>query len=199
MIRLTFWQSPHGDSDHAGEAVNILNNISVSNVLINNDSLNSLEVSVINELDNFNIPYYQNVKEIDLSTTKLYFLNDLLYDNENDNSLVTYTNFGGIEFLFMGDAGIDVELDLLEKYDLENIDVLKVGHHGSKSSSSAEFINVLNPGYSVISVGKNNRYNHPNSEVLKILNDTTVYRTDYDGTIVFKMGSDKFNIEMFMP
>ena len=68
----------------------------------------------------------------------------------------------------MGDAGIEVEADLIDKYNLKDIDVLKVGHHGSKTSSSEEFINEINPKYGVISVGKNNRYGHPNDSVLDI-------------------------------
>ena len=158
-----------------------------------------MEESIISKVNALNINYYQNIKSINLSTTKLYFLNDYLYDNENDNSLVTYTNFGNINFLFMGDASVKVEQDLLEKYNLENVDILKVGHHGSKTSTSLDFINDINPIYSIISVGRNNRYNHPNAEVLEILNGTNIYRTDYDGTIAFKISGDKFRIKTFMP
>lgn len=189
----------HGDNDHAGEAINILKSIPTANVILNNDAFNDLEESIISKVNALNINYYQNIKNINLSTTKLYFLNDYLYDDENDNSLVTYTNFGNINFLFMGDASVKVEQDLLEKYNLENVDVLKVGHHGSKTSTSLDFINDINPIYSIISVGRNNRYNHPNAEVLEILNGTNIYRTDYDGTIEFKISGDKFSIKTFMP
>ena len=189
----------HGDNDHAGEAINILKSIPTANVILNNDAFNDLEESIISKVNALNINYYQNIKSINLSTTKLYFLNDYLYDNENDNSLVTYTNFGNINFLFMGDASVKVEQDLLEKYNLENVDILKVGHHGSKTSTSLDFINDINPIYSIISVGRNNRYNHPNAEVLEILNGTNIYRTDYDGTIAFKISGDKFRIKTFMP
>jgi len=79
----------------------------------------------------------------------------------------------------MGDAG--VEEDILEKYNITDIDVLKVGHHCSKTSSSKEFINEINPKYSIISVGKNNRYGHSNKEVLNILRDSRIYRTNLDG------------------
>ena len=189
----------HGDNDHAGEAINILKSIPTENVILNNDAFNDLEESIISKVNALNINYYQNIKSINLSTTKLYFLNDYLYGNENDNSLVTYTNFANINFLFMGDASVKVEQDLLEKYNLENVDILKVGHHGSKTSTSLDFINDINPIYSIISVGRNNRYNHPNAEVLEILNGTNIYRTDYDGTIAFKISSDKFSIKTFMP
>ena len=69
----------------------------------------------------------------------------------------------------MGDASIKREKDILEKYNLSNIDFLKVGHHGSNTSSSEEFINEINPKYSMVSVVKNNRYGHPNKEVLNKL------------------------------
>ena len=85
----------------------------------------------------------------------------------------------------MGDAGVEVEEDLIEKYNLQDIDVLKVGHHGSETSSSEEFINEINPKYSIISVGKNNRYGHPNKGVIDNLEDSKIYRTDQDGCTIF--------------
>jgi competence protein ComEC len=99
----------------------------------------------------------------------------------------------------MGDAGVEVEEDLREKYNLQDIDVLKVGHHGSKTSSGKNFINEINPKYGVISVGKNNRYGHPNKEVLDNLKDSKIYRTDKDGSIMFKIKNNKLKIEMCAP
>ena len=95
----------------------------------------------------------------------------------------------------MGDAGVDVEEALIKRYTLQNIDVLKIGHHGSKTSSSKKFINEINPKYSIISVGKNNRYGHPNDNVLESLEDSKIYRTDQDGSIMFKINNDKLRIE----
>jgi maltose-binding protein MalE len=89
--------------------------------------------------------------------------------------------------------------EILDKYNLSNVDVLKVGHHGSKTSSSKEFINVINPKYSIISVGKNNRYGHPNKEVLNNLSDSKIYRTDQDGSIMFKIKNTKLKIETCGP
>ncbi len=92
--------------------------------------------------------------------------------------------------MFMGDASTTTEKGIMDKYNLSDIDVLKVVHHGSKTSSSKEFIDEINPKYSVISVGKNNRYGHPNKEVLNNLNTSKVYRTDQDGSIMFKIKKD---------
>ena len=101
--------------------------------------------------------------------------------------------------MFMGDASITTEKEILSKYNLLNIDVLKVGHHGSKTSSSKEFIDEINPKYSIISVGKNNRYGHPNKEVLDNLKVSKIYRTDEDGSIMFKIKNNKLKIKTCSP
>ena len=77
--------------------------------------------------------------------------------------------------------------------------MLKVGHHGSKTSSSKTFIDEINPKYSVISVGKNNRYRHPNDNVLENLEDSKIYRTDLDGSIMFKIKRDNLEIKTCSP
>ena len=99
----------------------------------------------------------------------------------------------------MGDAGIKREKDILEKYNIEDINFLKVGHHGSKTSSSEEFINEINPKYSIISVGKNNRYGHPNKEVLENLKESKIYRTDEDGSIEIKLNKNGYKIRTCPP
>jgi competence protein ComEC len=99
--------------------------------------------------------------------------------------------------MFMGDASIYKEKDILDKYNIFNVDILKVGHHGSKTSSSKSFISEVNPEYSIISVGKNNRYGHPNKETLEILNDSKIYRTDQDGSILVKIKNNRLKIERF--
>jgi len=101
--------------------------------------------------------------------------------------------------MFMADASSTAEHEILNKYNLSNIDVLKVGHHGSKTSSSKEFINKTNPKYSIISVGKNNMYGHPNKEVLDNLKNSKIYRTDEDGSIMFKIINNKLNIKTCSP
>ena len=108
---------------------------------------------------------------------------------------VIYTELYGYKFMFMGDSGIEKEKDILDKYNISDIDVLKVGHHGSKTSSSKSFINEANPKYSIISVGKNNRYGHPNKEVLNSLKYSKIYRTDQVGSIMFKIKNNKLKIE----
>ena len=182
-----------------GEAINLVNNFKVEKVIFNCGEFNELEQDLIKALDKKKIPYYSCIKELNIDGNKLYFLNDKDYDNENDNSSVVYMKFNNHKFLFMGDAGVEVEEDLIEKYNLQDIDVLKVGHHGSKTSSSKNFINEINPKYSIISVGKNNRYGHPDKEVIDNLIDSKIYRTDKDGSIMFKIKNNKLKIETCSP
>ena len=182
-----------------GEAINLVENFKVDKVIFNCGKFNELEQDLINVLKKKNIPYYSCIKELNIDDNKLYFLNNKDYGNENDNSNVIYTEFNNHKFLFMGDAGVEVEEDLIEKYNLMDIDILKVGHHGSKTSSSEEFINKINPKYSVISVGKNNRYGHSNKEVLNNLDDTRIYRTDQNGSIMLKIKNNKVEIKTCSP
>ena len=182
-----------------GEAVNLVENFKVEKVIFNCGEFNKLEQNLIKVLDKKKIPYYSCIKEINVNDNKLYFLNEKDYGNENDNSSVIYTKLNNHKFLFMGDAGVEVEEDLIEKYNLQDIDVLKVGHHGSKTSSGDKFIDEINPKYSVISVGKNNRYGHPNKEVLNVLDNSKIYRTDQNGSIMFKIKNNKLRIETCSP
>ena len=189
----------HGDYDHMGESINLVNNFKVGDVILNCGSLNELEQNLITLLDKKHIKYSKCINQLDISPIKLYFLNSGEYDNENDNSNVIYAKLNDYKFMFMGDAGVEKEKDILNKYNISVIDVLKIGHHGSKTSSSKEFITKIKPKYSIISVGKNNRYGHPNKEVLENLKDSKIYRTDQDGSIMFKIKNNKFKIETYSP
>ena len=168
-------------------------------MILNCGAHNNLESDLIKLLNEKNIKYYSCIKDLNLDKYKLYFLNTKIYDNENDNSNVIYTELNSYKFLFMGDSEKDKEKDILNKYNLSNIDVLKVGHHGSKTSSSENFINEINPKYSIISVGKNNRYGHPNKGVLNNLKESIIYRTDQNGSIMFKIKNNKLKIETCSP
>lgn len=189
----------HGDADHMGDASYLIQNYKVENVIFNNGEFNKLEKDLIEILDAKNIPYYSCVQELVFNSNKLYFLNNKVYDNENDNSIVLYTELYNYKFLLMGDASIKVEEDIMNKYNLEDIEFLKVGHHGSNTSSSKKFIDYVNPKYSLISVGKNNRYDHPKKSVLDLLNNSKIYRTDLDGSIEIKLNRNSYKISTCQP
>ena len=106
---------------------------------------------------------------------------------DNELSLVIGFNLGGKDYLITGDASKEVEANMMKEYKSVPCDILKVGHHGSKTSTSDAFIKWLKPEVGIISCGKDNRYGHPHSEVLTILknNNVKIRRTDLEGTITY--------------
>ena len=107
--------SPHGDYDHMGDTLNVIENIKVKKVIFNCGEYNDLEQDLIKVLDKKHIKYYSCIKELNIDKNKLYFLQTKKYDNENDNSNVIYTELDGFKFMFMGDASTTAEKEILDK------------------------------------------------------------------------------------
>ena len=181
----------HGDADHAGYALELINNYKVINKFTNKGRKNSLEKKL--NIDSLNSKYLK------IDNIEIYSLNDTIYNNENKDSLVLLIKIYNYKFLFMADADKEVEQNIIEKYNLKNIDVLKVGHHGSKTSTDESFIDEVTPKYSIISVGKNNKFGHPNIETLDTLKNSKILRTDEVGTIKITLNKNKSLIETFEP
>lgn len=182
----------HGDYDHAGEANELLSNFCVKKVFINKGNINNIEKKINNK-------EVLRLKNFVIDNIKVNSLNNNVFNNENDNSTILLFNIYDYKFLFMGDASIKTEEYLLNNYILPNVDILKVGHHGSYTSTSTDFINVIKPKYSVISVGENNMYKHPNKSVLDILDNTKLFRTDVDGTIEVKISKKGYKVKTYVP
>ena len=111
---------------------------------------------------------------------------DLKSDNLNDFSIVIRLTYGQTAFLFQGDAEKRTEDSILSSYDNIKTHVIKLGHHGSSTSNTEDYIEAVDPEYAVIMLGADNKYGHPHKEVISLMEDKgiTVYRTDLDGTIV---------------
>ena len=160
----------HGDSDHIVGAIDILENFKVLNIYLNSYKNSKFEEKVLK---------YSNVHQINENTK----LNDHIQifnfysSNENDDSLITYLS--DYKVLLMGDASSEIE----KKINISNINILKVGHHGSKTSTSKEFTKMVKPKLSLISVGLKNKYNHPAEEVLINLSDSLILMTSKCGMI----------------
>src|SRR5690625_114412 len=120
------------------------------------------------------------------------------FHDENDNSLVVYTSLGKLDWLFTGDISKNVERQILAKSRELEVDVLKVAHHGSKTSTDKNFVDQINPKYAFISVGRNNSYGHPSKEVLKALKKSIILRTDKDGAVQYNFYGDQYDIERFL-
>ena len=179
----------HGDEDHIGGSITLINNFQVKNVILNKGTFTDLEKELIKNLNKKKIPYQININKINLSNHTIYLLNNTKYNNENDNSIITYFTYQKYKFLYMGDASITTEDNLLENYNLNNISILKVGHHGSNTSSSKDFISQINPSISLIPVGENNIYHHPNKEVINNLSKSRIYRTDINNMVKLTINS----------
>lgn len=176
----------HGDMDHMGEAIKLVENIKIKKVLLNSNTYNELEKTLIKKLEDFDIPYEQSkrgryerfhhIQMLSLETPK---------QEENESSIILYIQIKNYQLLFMGDSNLENEKEILNYYKIENIDILKVGHHGSNTSSSMEFLNQISPKISLISAGRNNKYHHPNQEVLNRLQkiDSKVYVTSIKGAV----------------
>lgn len=194
----------HSDADHIGEANEIINKLSIKQVLVPPNSWEKpLMMDILTKAKNSKIPIKvvkNGVKWLNPSGS-FQFVSpfDNNYDG-NNGSLVLYANVGGKSWLFTGDLEEKGEQKLIAQHKFK-IDVLKVGHHGSKSSSSENFIEQLNPKFAIISAGRNNRYGHPNHEVLKILEEhhIHIFRTDQNGAIQYKFYKNKGTFHTIFP
>ena len=170
----------HGDYDHAGNALSILENIEVENILLNSNGYNSLEKEIASLYSHKIVSSYIS----DFFDMKKY---EFVSADENESSIILQIRIFQMSFLFMGDATISEEKMLLH----ENIssDVIKLGHHGSKTSSDKSFLEKVQPSYAIISAGKNNRYHHPSKETIQKLEELSIpyYETSVFHTMWFKI------------
>lgn len=180
----------HGDFDHLGNSYNLVDKFKVDKVYFNHNSYNKNELRLIEKLKKKKIDY----EKMNSIKTKNFYLENLNYmntDNENDASLVINIRYKNKYMLFMGDASIKTEKYLLNTYNFSNIDVLKVGHHGSITSTSEEFLKEIRPKIGLISCALVNKFKHPSNEVIKRVKkyNVKIYQTRYDGGVKINLDS----------
>ena len=156
----------HDDFDHSGAVTSLMNNFNVSSYIIDYQA------------------FPLTINNVTLTNYNVY---SSLWSEGNDRSLVIGFNINHKDYLVMGDAPIKIENAIMNDNKYIPCDILKVGHHGSKTSTSEKFIKFLRPKIGVISCGKNNMYHHPHNEVIAILNkyQVEIRRTDLESTITF--------------
>lgn len=181
----------HPHEDHIGNMSSIINNYKVLNfyspkVTSNTKAFETMVESLSRKSLKINI-IKANIDSIDLGkNTKVEFFspNNSTYENINNYSPIFKITYGKTSFLFTGDAEELIESEVINNsYNLK-ADLLKIGHHGSSTSTSKRFFEGVNPKISVISVGENNTYNHPTEETLSIISTSKILRTDLDGNIL---------------
>jgi len=184
----------HPHEDHIGGLSNVINSFTVKNVYTTKaTSTTKTYTNLQNLIKDKNLPVTNITYGVTIpadTSVSMTILSPIRtsYSDLNDWSGVLKVQYGDVSFLLMGDASTNVEGDLLSKCkDRLPSTVLKVGHHGSNTSTSSSFLDAVKPRYAVIEVGKDNPYGHPTSAALNRLSDANVkvFRTDLDGTIVF--------------
>ncbi|ACA45804.1 MBL fold metallo-hydrolase [Clostridium botulinum] len=199
--KLDYVIATHPHEDHIGGMPKVIEEFEISNFYAPKKTANTkIFKDMILQLKKKNLKINVAKKGISLdlsNNSSLDFLAPVKdnYENTNDSSAVVKLTHGNTKFLFTGDAEKTSEKDILNSNEDLSSNVLKVGHHGSHSSSSKEFLDKINPKIAIISCGKNNDYGHPHKETMKELNkrNIEVYRTDIDGNIV--LTSDGENIK----
>jgi competence protein ComEC len=196
----------HPDSDHIGGAAEIIERYDVDKVYMKKPLKGNEPVTKTYEnlLDTL---IENNLKITDPEVGTIIPAGDIyleilgpseMTDDNNNNSIVAKGIFGKTSFLFTGDAEEAEEHDLLaENKSALDCDVLKVGHHGSSSSSTSEFLNAVSPDVAVISCGEDNSYGHPHGETLRRLEaaGADIYRTDQDGTVVVTTDGENIKVQ----
>ncbi len=193
----------HPHPDHMGGVFLLLQAIKVKRWCDNGQPINRNNNDLYRWYKEiFRSGYYCVLKGGDIlkiGGVELHILNPFDYvENWNTNSLVIKMVYKKVSFLFMGDANVRTESNLIKKYGANlRSDVLKVGHHGASDSTSEEFLKMVRPSYAVISINSNNIRGYPSEKTLKLLNDMKVktYITYKDGTVLFV--SDGERVEVF--
>ena len=190
----------HPHEDHIGGASDVLETVSVKNVIMPNETADSVCFDrTLDAIEKENATVFPadagDTYDIDgLNMEILSPYADIEYEETNNVSIVVKITYGETSFLFTGDAESPIEEELLKSGADLDCDVLKVGHHGSSTSSSRDFIEAVSPEIAVISCGKDNSYGHPHYEVTKLMKEKniTTLRTDLQGSIV--LSSDGYDI-----
>ena len=190
----------HPHADHIGGLAYIIKNFEVKNIYMpkvatNTKTYENLLKTIKSKSLSITVAE-KNKKIINTENLKAYFLapENKKYDELNNYSAILKIVFQDKSFLFMGDSEAYVEKTLTDV----SADVIKVGHHGSDTSSSTSFIERVNPEIAVISVGENNKYDHPDKEVIKAYEKlgTKIYRTDLNGNIVVSTDGYSLDVEV---
>lgn len=191
ISELKYVLGTHMHEDHIGGISEVIDNMQVDNVILTKSDYST---DVCKNM--INVIRKKNVNEIYPDAGDTFSLGnaDILvtapnrndYKDENNNSIILRVTYGDVSYLFCGDAEIESEYDMAENGMDISAQVIKIGHHGSDTSTSQMLLNVVNPVYAVISVGKDNDYGHPTSQVISRLEEYGIqyFRTDMEGTIV---------------
>ena len=191
----------HPDADHIGGLDDILDIFDVEHIWLNGDTAATqtyIDFMTKVNAEGAQVHQAQRGDQISLSTLTFGVLHPTLPlgSDRNENSIVLKLSFGQVDFLFTGDAGSSAEASMLAVGLIDDIDILKVSHHGSKYCSTANFLAAAQPEIAIYSAGVNNPYGHPAPETITRICDigATIYGTDVHGTIVVTTNGTTYNV-----
>ena len=190
----------HPDADHCGGLTTVLNNFAVEEVWISKDTskttaaYKNFVAAITSEGLTAKKPNAGTVYTYEYLTLTVLYSEKA--SDSNNSSIVVMLEYGSFKFLFTGDVGTEVENKLLSSGTDLSCDVLKVGHHGSRYSSSASFLSATGADYGIICVGAGNSYGHPTTDALNRLSAAgiKVYRTDKNGHVVFSSDGNSLTL-----
>lgn len=194
----------HPHEDHIGSMDKVINNYEIGQIYMpkitaNTKTFKDVVTGIKSKGLSITTPVAGTSFKLGEAECTILAPNSKSYEELNNYSIVIRLVFKNTSYLFTGDAESVSEQEMLEENYVLNADVLKIGHHGSSSSTSKEFLDAVDPKYAVIMCGKNNDYKHPNKETINRLKKAgiPVYRTDEGGTVVCTSDgtSIDFNIE----
>ena len=194
----------HPHADHIGGAPTIINTFEIKNIIMPDCAATTdIFEETLDAIEERNVNLLEAVSGDEYSINSLKFKilapNSDSYSKTNDYSVVIRLSFGEASAIFTGDAEELSEKEILSRYSAKELksDLLKVGHHGSSSSSSIAILRAISPKYAVMSLGEDNSYGHPDKEIINRLEDMdiTYFRTDIDGTVVFSCDGKTFTKE----
>jgi competence protein ComEC len=192
----------HPHSDHIGGLVDVLKTFPTSRVITNGELHttivyeNFLDAIALSQADYFEVTRGNSI-QIGSLTMEVLNPENVVEGGLNENSIVLRLDYEGTTFLFTGDASKDNEAEMTSAGLLTKADILKVGHHGSDASTSAEFLSFVQPAVAIYSAGKGNNYGHPVSDTLKRIENSgaRIYGTDINGTIVVEVDETGYSIQ----
>lgn len=186
----------HPHVDHMGELSYLIGKYQIDHIIINANSFSLEQLKALTlqcKKHKVKLLDFKTFNHIVLSKADIRLLDATIQNSDdlNEHSIITYIQYNKYKMLFMGDASKHNESLLLNKCKLNNLDVLKVGHHGSKTSSSSNFVNIMHPKISLISVGQNNRYKLPSTEVITRLKaiGSKIYMTSLSGEVTITLSN----------
>ncbi|MDR2700769.1 MAG: MBL fold metallo-hydrolase [Nitrososphaerota archaeon] len=193
VTTLDYLVATHPHADHIGSMASVVKAMDRIGMVMMPDKSHTIKAfeNLINAIEEkdipVNIPHPGDVFTLGNANVQVIAPNSAVYNDLNDYSIVLRVEFGNTVFLFTGDADTKSENEQLTNGLTLKADVLKVGHHGSRTSSIQKYLNAVAPSYAVISCGADNTYGHPHKEAMTRLTGTgaAIYRTDEHGTIIF--------------